>query len=260
MRLSAGVSAVLFALSLIAGCHGRRSSEQPLRGSAEVSRLVSEAAERRESGDVAGAQASLQEALRLQPDDPKALVALGRLQLLDLSDPDAALATYRRAVRAAPNDPDAHYGLGQQLHFQGNMPAAREEFAAALRLRPGWSRAAAWLGTTELESLPPDLPAAIRHLEAAVASDARYPYARYELGRAYGRAGRWKEAAASLQAAVDLKPEYREAEYALGQALLHLGQREAARAALQRFHQLDAARRERRSHNVRRRAGAADEG
>ena len=38
-------------------------------------------------------------------------MALGRLQLLDLSDPDAALATYRRAVRAAPQDPDAHYGI-----------------------------------------------------------------------------------------------------------------------------------------------------
>jgi tetratricopeptide (TPR) repeat protein len=254
------MTAVSFAVPLLAGCQGARQASESAPAAPDVSRLVGEAAERREAGDVAGAQASLEEALRQRPNDPKALVALGRLQLLDLSDPDAALATYHRAVQVAPQDPDAHYGLGQQLHFHGEMPAARAEFAEALRLRPGWSHAAAWLGTTELESLPPDLPAGIRHLEAAVAADSRYAYARYELGRAYGRAGRWKEAAASLQAAVELKPEYREAQYALGQSLQHLGHREAARAALQRFHALDAARRERRSRNVRRRAGAVDEG
>ena len=140
------------------------------------------------------------------------------------------------------------------------MSAAQVEFQEALRLRPSWSHAAAWLGTAELESLPADLPAALRHLEAAVAADPHYPYARYQLGRAYGRAGRWKEAAASLQAAVEIKPDYREAQYALGQALEHLGRRDAALAALQRFHELDLARRTRRSRDVRRRAGAVDEG
>src|SRR5205823_8655933 len=140
----------------------------------EVARLVEEAGHRREAGDVSGAQAALQEALRLHPDDPKALVLLGRLQLLDLSDPDAGLATYRRAVAVAPTDPEAHYGLGQLLHFHGSNDAARAEFQVALRLRPGWSHASAWLGTTEMDAQPADLPAAIRHLKAAVAADERY--------------------------------------------------------------------------------------
>src|SRR5439155_666660 len=109
------------------------------------------------------------------------------------------------------------------------------------------------------EAAPAATPAAIRHLEAAVAADGRYVYARYELGRAYSRSGRWKEAAASLEAAVALKPAYREAHYALGQALLHLGRREDARRALQQFRTLDVARREQRSRNDRRRAGAGPE-
>jgi tetratricopeptide (TPR) repeat protein len=233
---------------------------QPAQTPADVARLVEEAAHDRAMGDTPGARAALAEALRLRPDDPKALVALGRLQLLDLSDPDAALATCRRAVAVAPTDPDAHYSLGQQFHFQGQIDAAREEFQEALRLRPGWSHAAAWLGTTELEALRADVPAATRHLEAAVATDPRYAYARYELGRAYSRAGRWKEAAASLEAAVALNPGYREAHYAFGQALEHLGRRAEARAALQRFYRLDVARRERRSRDVRRHAGAVDQG
>lgn len=199
----------------------------------------------------------LEEALRSHPDDPRALVALGRLQFLDLSDPDTALATYRRAVAVAPADPDAHYGLGQLFHFRGQNDAARAEFREALRLGPGWSHALAWLGTTELEALPADVAAATRHLEAAVAADPRYAYARYQLGRAYSRAGRWQEAAVAFEAAVTLKPAYREAHYALGQALLRLGRREAARDALARFRALDIARREQRSRNVRRRAMAA---
>src|SRR5436190_17275547 len=94
-------------LILSTGCRRDGQAEPPAQTLPEVARLVGEAGERRAAGDVTGARASLEEALRLQPDDPKALVALGRLQLLDFSDPDAALATYRRAVRAAPNDPEA---------------------------------------------------------------------------------------------------------------------------------------------------------
>jgi tetratricopeptide (TPR) repeat protein len=245
---------------LTAGCQGSRSPDESPHTPAAVTELVSEAAQRRAAGDVAGARATLEEALRQRPDDAAALVALGRLQLLDLSDPDAALATYRRAVKVAPQNADAHYGLGQQLHFHGDMPAARAEFQEALRLRPDWPHAAAWLGTTELESLPTDLPGAIRHLEGAAAADPQYAFARYELGRAFGRAERWKDAVTSLQAAVTLKPDYREAQYALGQSLEHLGRRDAARSALQRFHALDVARRQRRSRDVRRHAGALDEG
>ncbi len=254
------IIAVCPGLFFLASCRSTNTAAQPAPTPPEVARLVEKAARDRAAGDTPGARAALEEALRLRPDDPRALVALGRLQLLDLSDPDAALATCRRAAAVAPTDPDAHYGLGQQLHFQGQIDAARAEFQEALRLRPGWSHAAAWLGTTELESLHADAPAATRHLEAAVAAEPRYAYARYQLGRAYSRAGRWKEAAAALEAAVALNPGYREAHYALGQALEHLGRREAARAALHRFYQLDVARRQRRSRDVRRHAGAIDQG
>jgi tetratricopeptide (TPR) repeat protein len=263
LRVSVVSSPLFLATDLItffflAGCHSNSRAAQLAPTPPEVARLVEVAARDRAAGDALKARAALTEALRLRPDDPKALVALGRLQLLDLSDPDAALATCRRAVAVAPADPEARYALGQQLHFQGQMEAAGAEFREALRLRPGWSHAAAWLGTTELEALHADVPAATRHLEAAVAADPRYAYARYQLGRAYGRAGRWKEAAASLEAAVTLNPGYREAHYALGQALEHLGRRDAARVALERFYRLDVVRRERRSRDVRRHAGALD--
>ncbi len=250
--------AFLLGFSTLSGCHSPSVPAPPAPPPPEVARLVAESTRLRTAGDTSGARAALEEALRQRPDDPKALEALGRLQLLDLSDPDAALATLRRAVAVAPADPEAHYGLGQQLHVRGDIEAARAEFEQALRLRPGWSHAAAWLGSTELESLRSDVPSATRHLEAAAAADPRYAFARYELGRAYSRAGRWKEAAAALEAAVALNPGYREAYYALGQALEHQGQREAARSALQRFYQLDSAHRERRSRDVRRHAGALE--
>jgi tetratricopeptide (TPR) repeat protein len=254
------LAAAILSAALTVGCHSSGERDRTASTSPEVARLVAEAGQRRAAGDVPGARTALEEALRLSPDNPKALEALGRMQLLDFSDPDGALASYQRAVAVAPNDADAHYGLGQQLHYQGDMEAARAEFREALRLRPGWSRASAWLGTTELEALSADVPAAIRHLEAAAAADGHYAFARYELGRAYGRAGRWTDAAASLRQAVALNPGYREAHYALGQALQHLGQEEAARRELVRFHALDVARREQRTRNVRRRAGALDPG
>ncbi len=212
----------LLALTLLAGCRSHPASPSP-----EVARLVTEAGQKRAMGDTEGAKAALDEALHLAPDDPRVLVALGRMQLLDFSDPDAALATYRHAARVAPSDPDARYGLGQQLHFQGQVEAARAQFREALRLRAGWSHAAAWLGATELEATPADVPAAIRHLEAA-AADGHYAFARYQLGRAYG------------------------------QALRHAGRETDARRALKRFRELDIARREQRARNVRRRAGAEE--
>lgn len=242
--------ALIWCAVVLSGCRAGHSSEEA------AGRLVAQAAQLRAAGNARGAQAALAEALRRRPDDPKALEALGRLQLLDLSDPDAALASLRRAVAVAPADPEAHYGLGQQLHVRGDIAAARAEFAEALRLRAGWSHAAAWLGTTELESLPADLPSATRHLEAAVKADPQYAFAHYQLGRAYGRAGRWEEASRALQTCISLNPAYREAYYALGQALAHAGRREAARASLERFSQMDAARRARRSRDVRRHVGA----
>jgi eukaryotic-like serine/threonine-protein kinase len=247
-------------LTLAPGCRSDERGGRPGSTPPAVARLLEEAGQRREAGDAVGARAALEEALRIAPDHPQALVALGRLQLVAFSDPDGALATYRRAVKVAPEDADAHYGLGQQLHFRGEVEGARAEFREALRLRPGWSHAAAWVGTTEMEASPGDVAAAIRHLEEAVAVDKGYAFARYQLGRAYGRARRWKEAAVSFRAAVELKPGYREAHYALGQALLRSGQPEAARQALARFRELDTARRETRSRNVRRRAGAAEAG
>src|SRR5947207_8994971 len=81
-------------LLLVIACRQAHSPASGTKTPPEVARLVDEAAHRREAGDLPGAQAALAEALRLHPDDPKALVLLGRLQLLDLSDPDAGLATY----------------------------------------------------------------------------------------------------------------------------------------------------------------------
>src|SRR5690242_5172903 len=97
-------------------------------------------------------------------------------------DTPGAIAAVRRALALAPDFAPAHFHLGRLLQDRGDAATAAEHFGAAARLRPGDARASN------------NLAAALNHLgrfaegaeaaRAAIASDARHPWARYHLGRA----------------------------------------------------------------------------
>jgi hypothetical protein len=73
--------------------------------------------------------------------NPKAWLArnnLGKV-LLQEGRTDEALRQLREAVRLEPDSPEAHANLGNCLSAKGLAAGAREEYAAALRIDPGFA-------------------------------------------------------------------------------------------------------------------------
>ncbi len=93
-------------------------------------------------GDLAGAEASFREALRLDPFHAPAMVMLGMVRLRQGRTANAA-ALLTEAVRLQPGVPETHNSLGTALFAQGRLDDAIAQFAEALRLRPDFAEARA---------------------------------------------------------------------------------------------------------------------
>ncbi|HQN06498.1 MAG TPA: tetratricopeptide repeat protein [Thermoanaerobaculia bacterium] len=90
------------------------------------------------SGDAAGAEPHLREAVRLRPGSAEALNALGvaLTQLGRPGDAETALEAFRRAATADPADAAIRNNLGNALAARGDAPEALAEFREAARLAP----------------------------------------------------------------------------------------------------------------------------
>jgi Flp pilus assembly protein TadD len=90
------------------------------------------------SGDAAGAEPHLREAVRLRPGSAEALNALGvaLTRLGRPGDAEAAFAAFRRAAIADPADAAIRNNLGNALAAGGDAPGALAEFREAARLAP----------------------------------------------------------------------------------------------------------------------------
>ena len=100
-------------------------------------------------GDLAGADASFCEALRLDPFHAPAMVMLGLVRLREGRAANAA-ALLTEAVQLQPDVPETHNGLGTALAAQGRLDDAIAQFTEALRLRPGFAEARANLARDSL--------------------------------------------------------------------------------------------------------------
>ena len=98
------------------------------------------------AGDVQGAEAQYQAALRLRPGDAVVNNALGAA-LLASGEVDEATAHLTASLKARPDYFDAHYNLGSALASQGNFSGAAEQFREAVHLNPQDADAEANLGS-----------------------------------------------------------------------------------------------------------------
>lgn len=96
-------------------------------------------------GQTERAQGLLREALRLDPGDVNALVALGVAQVRG-DDSAAAVETLREAVGKAPDNPWAHRNLGGCLLKLGRSAEAEPHLRRAVELQPGDQQALVGLG------------------------------------------------------------------------------------------------------------------
>jgi len=101
-------------------------------------------------GNAAQAEKFLQEAVRLAPDDPSALVSRGR-HALAAGKLDDAERFLRHAVERAPGDPAALDALGRLLLARSDWNSARELFARSIEIDSSDAEALGDLAWCELQ-------------------------------------------------------------------------------------------------------------
>jgi predicted Zn-dependent protease len=151
-------------------------------------------------GKTQEADALAAEALRIEPNDPEALLARARVKAA-MGKTEEAVASFRAA--AAGGEPDARIELALALLHGGDVAAARSEAAAVLKERAGHPWALAVLGQTLVrEGQRDEGLAALRRAQAA---RPRRPEAWLTLAEGFAAAGDTAAAEACRRAARELQ-------------------------------------------------------
>lgn len=184
-------------------------------------------------GNVAGALAAYQAALRLAPASAAAYLQIGLLQG-KTGDFESAARAFQQAIHLQPNLPEAHYNLGLALIAKAKqVPAWKEaglEFDAALALRPAYPEALNLSGVCLLES--GDSAQAVARFRSALKIQPANAELHFNLGRALEAAGHPDEALAAYAEARKARNPYPEADLKMGSLLLDRKDYPAAEAHL----------------------------
>ncbi len=177
-----------------------------------------------QKGRLEEAGTHIDEALRLAPDYPDALIARG---LIDdrQGRTESAIESYRRAVELMPFH-RAAVNLGAALQRVGRADEAEAVYREALRADPGQRDVRLNYAALCIEQGRIAEGQAL--LEALVREDPRDADARVNLGVALLSGGRTREALAQFDAALADDANHVRAMYHRGGALVKLGQRDAA--------------------------------
>lgn len=141
--------------------------------------------------DYAGAAEQLQQALRLNPSQDRAWHTLGTTQRR-LGQYEKAVASFAEELKASPNDPDTHAELGLtlwQLHRKGE---AEQELRRALQLQPDHPDALNGLGVVLIEQGKNE--EALDHFSRAIKSNLLLVEAYHNGGLVLRRLGKGEEA------------------------------------------------------------------
>ncbi len=166
--------------------HGEKAIKfalQPLKPSPELAgQHSSQGMALYKRGDVEGAIAEFQEAIRLYPYDAMIHSNLG-LALQKKGDRDGAIAQYREAIRLKPpvkqNLVMVHNNLAVALYLKGDWQGAANEFHEIIQLKPEDATAHRNLARALLKQ--GDENSAIAHLREAVQIQPTYSDAQQEL-------------------------------------------------------------------------------
>lgn len=203
-----------------------------------------------QKGDLKGAEGAFERAVMLDPNDARALTALGQVQE-QLGKLSESIETFRKVIGIDPHSPDAHVNLGIALGDHSELVAALNESVTAIRLAPNSAdahflrgRLLSDLGRPEAarDEFRKVLEIAPRFAEAlyfwaALEGDEgdkieqgnllrRYLKLRpeqatawFQLGQILQEEHRNSEAIAAWRRAIALNPHYSAALYSLGRAL-----------------------------------------
>jgi len=157
-----------------------------------------------EPGRVEEIRALSERALAGDAELPAALIASGRLQLLE-GDPAAAEAAARRALRQDPQDHEAHIVLGEALIRSDRTEQGMAELRRGIEVGEGhiWARSALAHALMELGEF--DAAAAEYRKVLDYAPD--FPSALNNLGTIYNRTGRHLEAVPIYKRLLQIQPD-----------------------------------------------------
>jgi tetratricopeptide (TPR) repeat protein len=170
--------------------------------------------------DIAGNEKWLEEEpqnAQLRAELAACYIELGRI--------DLAVNQLEHALRIE-RTPGRYYDLGLALLQQRKFDAAKDAFARALDLKPGFAEAVLNLGV--VAHAQSRLDEAIDYYVQAEGFGLDDASLHYNLGRALSVKGRHQDAAARYARTLELEPENAEAHRSLGHALSGMGRHEQA--------------------------------
>jgi len=182
-------------------------------------------------GQLQAALTSLNEAVRLEPDDYVALNGMGVI-LLSVNQFPKALACFDRALILQPNDPIANHNRGLALMSLARPAEARQSFERTLQLAPGSQPSWLWRGKCDLELQRP--AAALASFERAKSLAPGDFAAHFQAGMALAQLTRNREALDSFTAALACNPRSAEAFNNRGAVAVRLFHPDSALADFQR--------------------------
>ena len=193
-------------------------------------------------GDLRGARAAADEAVKLSPSSVRAHIALGKA--VEASDGAVkALSIFESAAAIAPMDAAARYQLAMTYRKMGKADEAQAEFALHEKYRelvpeeedPLFGKlqelhagADTWIRRGKSLLAQGDTTNAESHFNRALELDANSVLAQANLIAIYGLTGRWSEADAAYQKAAAIEPGNWQVNFNFG--VLKMKQREYRRA------------------------------
>jgi Flp pilus assembly protein TadD len=147
----------------------------------------------------------LSESLPQESQYPQAHFARG-MNFATSGNLDGAGADFQEAIRLKPDFYQAYFQLGKVRALQSRFEEARTNFLKAVSLKPDYAEAQTLLGN--VLQLQGQRAEAILHLRAAVAVQPNYGEGRYFLANALTYQHNLPEAAAQLEVAIKLKPDF----------------------------------------------------
>jgi len=213
-------SAALLTVAL-AGCPGG-STQAPGGGEAEatLATALAHADSAFRDADYDEAQSAYEHALRVHPDHPRAVAALGTCYLKNRQVKRAGdlLADH---LRRHPDNTAARLVLARALLRQAEYRAAAEELGKVLESDPDNLMAHYNLGFIAYRRR--DFDSALEHLERSIALRPDHVEAHYTLGLTYLALERHDDAVSELRAAVSIDPKHVGAHFNLANAAARAG-------------------------------------
>jgi tetratricopeptide (TPR) repeat protein len=176
---------------------------------------------------VSRAAAELEEVLRIEPLDPRALQLLAAYYA-ELRDHERAVSAWDRLLELNPGNFEAWMRRGMHLRAQGRVDEARESFAEALSLDPDSADARASMGDVLAAEAPDE---ALPYYEQVVQLDPSNIRVQLALAEVYSRLGRHQDALSRANAVLETDPANRFALERRGRALRELRRFDEAIAA-----------------------------